>query len=488
MLFDIPKIENSIIKVLGVGGGGSNAVTHMFEQGIKGVDFAICNTDAQAMESSTVPIKIQLGPELTEGMGAGAQPEVGKQSCIESIDEVRKFLTPGTKMLFITAGMGGGTGTGAAPIIAKAARELDILTVAIVTLPFDFEGKTRTGHAQQGIEQLRKNVDSLLIINNEKLLEIFQDMTLEDAFEEADTVLTIAAKGIAEIITVQGLVNVDFKDVNTVMRNSGVAIMGSALADGEGRARKAIKAAINSPLLEDNDIRGAKHILLNIYYGQQKVTMKEMQEITTYVSEEAGPETNVIWGHGLDERLGNKLNITLIATGFEKDAERNKIVIPKKEVKRIGLDDEKRTAYKEETTELEKPILYDLVDDVNEPIEQDVDDIRSTIENYNGRGEGIDLGYNPNNEKQIEMAEKRKRYMEQQNARREYLRSNNSKPLDDPSTISEMENVPAYKRRRVELDDNLNVEDTDTSNTRLSIDDGGGLGYSKNSFLHDNVD
>ena len=498
MLFDIPQIENSIIKVLGVGGGGSNAVTHMFEQGIKGVDFAICNTDAQAMESSTVPIQIQLGPELTEGMGAGAQPEVGKQSCIESIDEVRKFLTPGTKMLFITAGMGGGTGTGAAPIIAKAARELDILTVAIVTLPFDFEGKTRVGHALQGVEQLRKNVDSLLIINNEKLLEIFQDMTLEDAFEEADTVLTTAAKGIAEIITVQGLVNVDFKDVNTVMRNSGVAIMGSALADGEGRARKAIKEAINSPLLEDNDIRGAKHILLNIYYGQQKVTMKEMQEITTYVSEEAGPETNVIWGHGLDERLGNKLSITLIATGFEKDIDRRKVVAPKKEVKRIYLDlDDTRqsshtqqASHSQQTTELEKPIIYDINEGVEEnfQMEEEVDDIRSTIENYNGREGGIDLKYNPQNEKQLEMAEKRKRYEEQQKARREYLRANNSKPLDDPSTISEMENVPAYKRRRVELEDSNDVEDTDTSNTRLSIDDGGGLGLSRNSFLHDNVD
>lgn len=491
MLFDIPQVENSIIKVLGVGGGGSNAVTHMFEQGIKGVDFAICNTDAQAMESSSVPIKIQLGPQLTEGMGAGAQPEVGKQSCIESIDEVRKFLTPGTKMLFITAGMGGGTGTGAAPIIAKAARELEILTVAIVTLPFDFEGKTRTGHAQQGIEQLRKNVDSLLVINNEKLLEIFHDMTLEDAFEEADTVLTTAAKGIAEIITVQGLVNVDFKDVNTVMRNSGVAIMGSALADGEGRARKAIKEAINSPLLEDNDIRGAKHILLNIYYGKQKVTMKEMQEITTYVSEEAGPETNVIWGHGLDERLENKLSITLIATGFDMENERRKLAAPKKERVRVDLYKDTITEAASQTVELERPIVYDLDDNetaIAEREVEEVDDVRSTIENYNGRGTAIDLDYDPQNTKQTEMAEKRRRYEEQQKARREYLRSNNSKPLDDPNTISEMENVPAYKRRRVELDDNTEVEEQDTSNTRLSIDDGGSIGFSRNSFLHDNVD
>ncbi|MEO1626429.1 MAG: cell division protein FtsZ, partial [Bacteroidota bacterium] len=264
MQFALPQEEGSIIKVIGVGGGGSNAVNHMFQQGIVGVDFAICNTDNQAMDMSKVPTKIQLGPELTEGRGAGSKPNVGRQACLESIEEVRRFLESDTKMLFVTAGMGGGTGTGAAPIIAKTAQEMEILTVGIVTLPFTFEGRRRKGHAVEGLEELKKNVDTLIVISNDKLRQIHGNLSLSDAFSEADDILATAAKGIAEIITVGGYVNVDFEDVNTVMRSSGVAIMGTASAEGEDRAKRAVDEALNSPLMEDNNIKGAQHILLNI--------------------------------------------------------------------------------------------------------------------------------------------------------------------------------------------------------------------------------
>lgn len=467
MLFDIPKYDKSIIKVLGVGGGGSNAVAHMYEQGIKGVDFAVCNTDAQAMESSPVPIKIQLGPQLTEGMGAGAKPEMGKQSCIESIDEVREFLSDDTKMLFITAGMGGGTGTGAAPIIAKAARELDILTVAIVTLPFEFEGKVRIGHADEGLKQLRENVDSLLVISNERLFTMFEDMTLEEAFAEADSVLTTAAKGIAEIITMRGNVNVDFKDVNTVMRNSGKAIMGNALVAGEGRALKAIEGAINSPLLEDNNIRGAKHILLNIYTGTQKLSVKEIATITNYVREAAGEETNVIFGNGYDEDLGDKLSVTLIATGFEKELTHKARKAVNTPVV-VDLD----APISNTTPTLDEGSVFEIMEDediVGElELEPQVDDIGNIIENYAGRGNSIDLDYNPNNERQQMLEQERKSRFAEQRAKRESRRSAFAQSLDDPNTLTDMENIPAFKRRKVNLDE-INLEDNPD---RLSIEDG----------------
>ena len=283
MQFDIPKKESSIIKVLGVGGGGSNAVNHMFKTGIKGVDFAICNTDIQSMDSSEIEVKLQLGPITTEGRGAGSIPEVGKEACIESIDSVRDFLSNNTKMVFITAGLGGGTGTGAAPIIAKAAKDMGILTIAIVTLPFKFEGTRRIRQAYEGLEDLKKNVDSILIISNDKLRMMYGNLPISEAFAYADDILTTAAKGIAEIITIAGYINVDFEDVNTVMRESGITVMGSASAEGENRAVKAVEAALSSPLLEDNDIRGAKHILLNITSGTKEVTMDEIGEITEYI-------------------------------------------------------------------------------------------------------------------------------------------------------------------------------------------------------------
>jgi cell division protein FtsZ len=315
--FDMPKNQSSIIKVIGVGGGGSNAVNHMFRQGIKGVDFIICNTDAQAMESSPVPVKIQLGEK---GLGAGSMPAVGKESARQKVDQIREILEKNTQMLFITAGMGGGTGTGAAPVIAAVARELGILTVGIVTVPFTFEGKKRKFQADEGIQELRKYVDTLLIICNDKLRESYGDLKLSEAFNKADDVLTTAARGIAEIITVTGYINVDFEDVRTVMNNSGKAIMGCAQAEGENRAIEAVKSALSSPLLNDNEIEGASDVLLYITSGQEEISMDEVTEITDYIQREAKSQAEIIWGNGYDDTLGKKISITLIATGF--DAER----------------------------------------------------------------------------------------------------------------------------------------------------------------------
>ncbi len=312
--FDMPKNQSSIIKVIGVGGGGSNAVNHMFRQGIKGVDFIICNTDAQAMESSPVPTKIQLGER---GLGAGSIPAVGKEAASQKVDQITEILEKNTQMVFITAGMGGGTGTGAAPVIAEIAKSLGILTVAIVTIPFTFEGKKRKLQADEGILELRKHADTMLIICNDKLRELCGDLKLSEAFNKADDVLTTAAKGIAEIITVTGYINVDFEDVRTVMKESGKAIMGCAQAEGENRAIEAVKGALSSPLLNDNDIEGASNVLLYITSGKEEISMDEVTEITDYIQQEAKSQAEIIWGNGYDESLGNNISITLIATGFE---------------------------------------------------------------------------------------------------------------------------------------------------------------------------
>lgn len=330
MEFDLPRDYNSIIKVIGVGGGGSNAVNHMFNKGIVGVDFIVCNTDRQALDISPVPYKIQLGAQLTDGRGAGMLPEVGMAAANENIDEIRELLSKNTKMVFVTAGMGGGTGTGAAPVIAKVAKDLGILTVGIVTIPFNFEGKKRRLQAEEGLNKMRENVDTLLVINNERLREFGKDMSLTDAFSYADDILTVAARGIAEVISVTGVINVDFNDVNTVLKNSGHAIMGSASAEGENRALEAVTSALSSPLLMDNEIDGARYVLLNITYGSKEVMMDEITEITDYIQEAAGATADVIWGHGLDSSLGEKISITLIAAGlkdvplngFEKAPER----------------------------------------------------------------------------------------------------------------------------------------------------------------------
>jgi cell division protein FtsZ len=474
MLFE--ERHNSIIKVIGVGGGGGNAVAYMYRQGIHGVDFAICNTDNQALEASPIPIKVQLGPNLTEGMGAGSVPEVGKQSCIESIDEIRKFLESGTKMVFITAGMGGGTGTGAAPIIAKAAKEMDILTVAIVTLPFKFEGLRRRNQALEGLENLKKNVDSILVISNDRLREEFGNLSLKNAFAKADDILTTAARGIAEIITLPGYINVDFKDVNTVMKNSGVSIMGYAEAEGEDRARIAVEQAINSPLLEDNDIRGAQHILLNISSGTNEVTMDEITEITDYIQEEAGYGTHMIWGNCTDEKLGDGLSVTIIATGFDEGKKRIE-EMSRKDI-RVSLED----PFDLDEEHVETPAFESKQENVIE-----FDDLEPAVRENTPPSNNNDPYVNSGTDsyeapvhREINTAERN---------RLEEIRNRTTKPLDSPRIIAEMEEIPAYKRREILLDDVNKRNDGGSSKLSINIDDSDGPVIERNnSFFHDNVD
>jgi cell division protein FtsZ len=339
--FDLPKNQSNVIKVIGVGGGGSNAINHMFKQGIKGVDFIVCNTDSQALQNSSVPNKIQLGVNLTEGLGAGANPDVGQQSAIESIGDIEKMLDTNTKMVFITAGMGGGTGTGAAPVIAQLAKERDILTVGIVTIPFQFEGKVRQEQALLGVEKLRKQVDSLIVINNNKLREVYGNLGFKAGFSKADEVLATASRGIAEVITHHYTQNIDLKDAKTVLSNSGTAIMGSSVATGENRAKEAIATALDSPLLNDNKISGAKNVLLLIVSGSNEITIDEIGEINDYIQSEAGHSANIIMGVGEDETLGEAIAVTIIATGFNVE-QQNGIV--NTEVKKIvhALEDDQK--------------------------------------------------------------------------------------------------------------------------------------------------
>ena len=479
--FDFKKRTGSIIKVIGIGGGGGNAVANMYREGIQGVDFAVCNTDNQALDNNPVDIRIQLGPHLTEGRGAGSKPEVGKQACLESVEDIKAFLDDGTKMVFITAGLGGGTGTGAAPIVAKAAKELGILTVGIVTLPFKFEGMRRQRYAIEGLEDLKENVDAYLVISNDRLFKMYGDLGLSDAFAQADAILTTAAKGIAEIITVWGNINVDFEDVNTVMRGSGVAIMGNSLAEGEGRARKAISDAMNSPLLEDNDIRGAQHILLNITSGKNEVTMSEIGEITEYVQEEAGYGTNLIWGSCHDPNIGEQLSVTLIATGFKT----NHVVDQKIEDEkiRIPLDESKGL-----TEENGISVGLDQGDEAR-TIDFEVDDVRKTIEELNHNTEY----YKPRPKNEPHIAEvqssEKTHYHKMEQARRSHMRKNLAMSLDDPKLISQMENEPAYKRRNVVLDDAKEIKArADISRFEVGSDPDEPLRRSNNSFLHENVD
>ena len=328
--FNLPKNQSSVIKVIGIGGGGGNAINYMYENGIEGVDFAICNTDTQALEASPIPVKIQLGENLTSGLGAGSNPEVGMQAAVESIDRINELLDSNTNMLFITAGMGGGTGTGAAPVIAKAANEKGILTVGVVTMPFETEGGRRHEHAKDGLEELRKHVDTLLVINNQKLLEVHGDLTLSKAFSKANEVLNIATKGIAEVITQHLTVNIDLSDARLVLQKSGTAIMGQAEAEGENRAVEAVKNALDSPLLNDNDIFGSKHVLLKIVTGdseEDEISMNELKLITDTIQKQAGNNVNIINGVGTDPELGSKLSVTVIATGFEAKEEQKEVVV-----------------------------------------------------------------------------------------------------------------------------------------------------------------
>jgi cell division protein FtsZ len=346
--FDLPKNRSNVIKVIGIGGGGGNAINYMFQQGIMGVDFVICNTDSQALEKSAVPIKIQLGASLTEGLGAGANPDVGRKAAQESLEDVKTLLSTQTKMIFITAGMGGGTGTGAAPIIAKMAREMDILTVGIVTMPFQFEGKIRLEQAQKGLEELKSSVDSLIVINNNKLREVYGNLGFKAGFAKADEVLATAARGIAEVITHHYTQNIDLKDAKTVLSNSGSAIMGSATAEGANRAQESIVKALDSPLLNDNKISGCKNVLLLIVSGEEEITIDEIGEINDFIQTEAGNNTNIIMGVGEDPTLGNSISVTIIATGFNSEQQHE---IVNTEAKKII-----------HTLEEEQPLVHDLTE------------------------------------------------------------------------------------------------------------------------------
>jgi len=538
MQFEMLKEKSSIIKVVGVGGGGGNAVNHMYKQGITGVDFIICNTDAQALELSPIPNKVQLGASLTEGMGAGSIPEVGKNSAIENIEDVKQMLGSNTKMLFITAGMGGGTGTGASPIIAKAAREMDILTVGIITTPFSFEGKRRKMQAEEGLEELKKYVDSFLVISNDKMRQIFGNLTLGSAFAQADDILTTAAKGIAEIITHPGYINVDFKDVRTVMKDSGVAIMGSFAAEGETRASKAVEGALSSPLLKDNQIEGARYILLNISSGtEQEVTMDEVSIITDYIQEEAGLAADLIWGNCIDESLGNKISVTIIATGFQTKDEREKETSNKKVISMLmpenaplvkPVNEFVKPSVKEDVTSKvvtsaqKQNGLFDILAQADEETNSNVvrhslmmDEpeaepetehepdglvfkVTETVMSFEQplqqpapapqpqaqvqpqpEPEPVNADDNKTNESIEEQLRKsRERIMRLKDLSMK-LRNGN---------IQELENVPAYKRKEISLQQTPASNESSISKFSLSENDGTTEIRKNNSFLHDNVD
>ena len=541
MEFDIPKENSSDIKVIGVGGGGSNAVNHMFNQGIQGVDFIICNTDRQALDISPVPYKIQLGTELTEGRGAGMKPEVGENAALENLEDIRELLSQNTKMLFVTAGMGGGTGTGAGPVIAQIAKDLGILTVGIVTVPFNFEGKKRRIQAEAGLERMRQNVDSLLIISNERLRDFGKNMALTAAFAHADDILTVAAKGIAELISRTGLINTDFNDVNTVLRDSGHAIMGSAQAEGDDRAMEAVTAALASPLLNDNDINGANYILLNISYSKSnEITMDEMGEITDYVQEEAGSTADVIFGVGEDEALGDKLSVTIIATGFAtsedlivplgKPAERiittledaatkeirqpleNPVTASKnndeeqvaedepfvKTIEPISLGADTLAAEEEDASEVK--VVHDLNEEESDNTEQNNEgpiawEISETIvpENLNENDAQPDLfaetevvKHQLDDDLEEEVKPTAEDHQKMTQDRVSKIQEHTSR-LKNAEGITDYEKEPAFKRRSLFLD-NSKPSESKPSRFGLSEDEDGGSDLSDNSFLHDNVD
>ena len=519
--FDLPKNQSSIIKVIGVGGGGSNAVNHMYEAGIQGVDFIICNTDAQALESSEIPTKIQLG---SKGLGAGSIPDVGREAALENIEEIKQILEKNTKMLFITAGMGGGTGTGAAPVIAQTAREMDILTVGIVTIPFSFEGRKRKMQADAGIEALREQVDSLLIICNDKLREVHGDLKLSEAFQKADNILTVAAKGIAEIITVTGYINVDFEDVKTVMKDSGTAIMGSASAEGENRALKAVEDAMSSPLLNDNHIKGTDNILLYLSSGDEELTMDEVTEITDFIQEEAGQNAEIIWGNGKDDSLGNQISITLIATGFHSDETFGDSRTVKKHVLTIGPKEEQQSKQKpkqrinypineitlvtpedktEESAEIKEKEEVEDEEKAEQLTSEPVNEIKlvrkekkeekkqtpqESETNETSEKKQADLFHREEKSDTYQAGFERDEIEKKSRERIQKLKDLSIK-LRSPREIEEMEKTPAYIRRNVDLPETKHSSDSEVSRLTLGEgDDNKGEFKSGNSFLHDNVD
>lgn len=468
MNFDLEKASGSIIKVIGVGGGGGNAVNHMFQQGIKDVGFMVCNTDAQALANSPIPLRVQLGSSLTEGRGAGNKPEIGREAAVENINDVKQAIAGDTKMVFITAGMGGGTGTGAAPVIAEACKELNILTVGIVTIPFRNEGRRRIKQAIDGIAEMQSHVDSLLVINNEKIREMYGDFKISEAFAKADNVLATAAKGIAEIITVPGYINVDFADVETVMRKSGVALMGSATASGENRALRAVEEALNSPLLNNNDIRGAKNILLNITSGFEEVTMDEIGEITDYIQTKAGNDADLIWGNGLDENMGDEICVTVIATGFNVNSIPEMAASQKVEKTYHSLENQRPDPFANLKSPA-PPSFQTKPVDTPKPktnqgmIEFEVGYARNEeIDALYGRKEpSFEVDYTPN----IDFS------------------------LQGDDVVDELENIPAYRRKNMNVQNNRNRFENKLSRFSLSPDeDNQTFLRDNNSFLHDNVD
>ena len=507
MEFDLLRDSESIIKVIGVGGGGSNAVNHMYRQGIKGVEFIVCNTDAQALETSPVPYKVQLGSSLTEGRGAGAIPEVGRNAAIENIEDIRKVLLANTRMVFITAGMGGGTGTGAAPIIAQTAREMGILTVAIVTMPFEFEGKRRKQQADEGIELLKQNVDTIIIIRNQKLREMFGNLNLSEAFAHADNILTTAARGIAEIITVTGYINVDFEDVKTAVHNSGVAIMGSAISEGENRATRAVELALASPLLNDDNIKGARFILMNIASGSKEVTMDEIGDITDYIQEQAGLTADIIWGNCHDATLGEKLSVTIIATGFKTREELgSEISRAKDKAKTIHSLNEEVKVNKEniESNSVKDAIFNEPVLKKDLPVSPIIDEKEELT---------FEFALNQPKENQVvsTVADNKEEETEKRNSvvydlydkdfsddsTEEQLRKSRERIMKLKSlsyrigtaNISDMEKEPAYKRRNIKLDSVPHSSESNVSRYTLSNEEEKKSELRQNnSFLHDNVD
>ena len=509
--FDAPKEMSSIIKVIGVGGGGSNAVNHMFKQGIRGVDFIICNTDSQALDISPIPNKVQLGSSLTDGRGAGSIPEVGKNAAIENIEEIREMLDGSTKMLFITAGMGGGTGTGAAPVIAAVAKEMGILTVGIVTIPFGFEGRKRRMQADSGLEELRANVDTLLIVSNDKLRDLYGNLRLGEAFSKADDILTDAAKGIAELITVTGYINVDFEDVKTVMRDSGVAVMGTGHASGEQRALKAVEMALSSPLLNDNNIKGASDILLYMASGTEELSMDEVAEITDYIQEEAGLTAEMIWGNGIDESLEDSISITVIATGFatnsdvEHSVNRNRVaekvvhnledekpdVAPKPTSNETVIDEfEDMRIISRPAAEPETPIATQPEAQIGAtttyPSGQAEQAKNIVVHSLDDDVESYNISENQHNiNKEAPQANIDTAFKQKADERINRLRGL-SHSFGRREDLNEMENTPAYVRRGVALSETPSAEESNIS--RYSLDSETGEMKSNNSFLHDNVD
>ena len=472
--FNLPLNFKTIIKVIGVGGGGSNAVNYMYDKGIKGVDFIVANTDVQALAKSPVKKKIQLGKTLTEGLGAGNKPERGREAAVENLEDIKSILAERTKMVFITAGMGGGTGTGAAPVIAQAAKEMGILTVGIVTIPFRYEGKKRIDSAVKGIREMEDNVDALLIINNEKIREIYGNLAGSKAFGKADEVLLVAAKGIAEIITKKGHINVDFADVETVMKNSGIALMGTGTGTGENRAMDAVNEALTSPLLDNTDIKGAQNILLNIMSGEKEATMDEISDINQFVQTTAGNNADLIWGNHIDENLKDEIVVTIIATGFgthdipelyiaEEDKKVTDEVKTEKKIVIIGDNENKEPAkHPDIDTEEETEITIKTLNEDEEISEGKIIIKTKPEDNY-----AVNYSEDVKNITVTEREEKLQNYI---------------------LNLEELEDIPAYKRKGINVGNNSENDEVTYSRETLSDQNGEIKIRENNSYLHDKAD